>query len=607
MFLKTATTRILSRITSTSPHKSQIGVRFLGGQAASPLQESVVEEEMEWENLGFGLVQTDYMYVMKCGEENEFEAGQLSRFGNIELSPSAGVLNYGQGIFEGTKAYRSENGGLFLFRPQENAIRMQIGAERMCMQSPSVHQFIHAVKQTALANRRWVLKAMRRAKDKGFSDVLYLDANNKRDIEEVSSSNVFMLKVFITESSHVNVQQGNVISTPPTNGTILEGITRKSIMDIARDLGYQVEERSIPIQELLSADEVFCTGTAVGVAPVGSITHKGNRVEYKMSTELGCLKLHSTLVGIQRGEIEDSRGWITATPPHKSQIGVRFLGGQAASPLQESVVEEEMEWENLGFGLEQTDYMYVMKCGEEDDEFEAGQLSRFGNIELNPAAGVLNYGQGVFEGTKAYRSGNGGLFLFRPRENAIRMQIGADRMCMQSPSVDQFIHAVKQTALANRRFVLKAMKRAKDKGFSDVLYLDANNKRDIEEVSASNVFMLKDNVISTPPTNGTILEGITRKSIMDIAQDLGYQVYILSEFGQVEERSIPIEELLEADEVFCTGTAVSLAPVGSITYKGNRVEYKMSTELGCLKLHSRLVGIQRGEIEDSRGWLVQIE
>ncbi|KAL1540277.1 Branched-chain-amino-acid aminotransferase, mitochondrial [Salvia divinorum] len=366
---------------------------------------------------------------------------------------------------------------------------------------------------------------------------------------------------------------------------------------------------------------------------------------------------------------------ITATPPHKAQIGVRCLGGQAASPLQESAVEEEMEWDNLGFSLVQTDYMYVMKCGEEESEFEAGQLSRFGNIELSPAAGVLNYGQGVFEGTKAYRSENGGLFLFRPQDNAIRMQIGADRMCMQSPSVHQFIHAVKQTALANRRWipppgkgslyirplligsgpvlgvapaaeytflvyaspvgnyfkegtaainlyvedefhragrggaggvksvtnyapVMKAMRRAKDKGFSDVLYLDANNKRDIEEVSASNVFMLKDNVISTPPMNGTILEGITRKSIMDIAQDLGYQV---------EERAIPIEELLEADEVFCTGTAVVVAPVGSITYKGNRVEYKMSAELGCLKLQSRLVGIQRGEIEDSRGWLVQIE
>ncbi|XP_057794280.1 branched-chain-amino-acid aminotransferase 2, chloroplastic [Salvia miltiorrhiza] len=377
MILKSVSSRILRQIRATPSYKSQIGVRYLGSQAASPLQEgceSGVEEEMEWDNLGFGLMQTDYMYVMKCGEDDEFQPGQLSRFGNIELSPSAGVLNYGQGVFEGTKAYRRENGGLYLFRPQENAIRMQIGADRMCMQSPSVYQFIHAVKQTALANRRWippsgkgslyirplligsgpvlglapaseytflvyaspvgnyfkegtapinlyvedefhraarggaggvksitnyapVLKAMRRAKDKGFSDVLYLDAKNKRDIEEVSSSNVFMLK-------------GNVISTPPTNGTILEGIMRKSIMEIARDLGYQVEERSIPIQELLDADEVFCTGTAVGVAPVGSITYMGNRVEYKKSPELECLKLHSRLVGIQRGEIEDSRGWL---------------------------------------------------------------------------------------------------------------------------------------------------------------------------------------------------------------------------------------------------------------------------------------------------------
>ncbi|KAH6836236.1 branched-chain amino acid transaminase 2 [Perilla frutescens var. hirtella] len=380
MILKTVSIRILRRITATTSYKSEIGVRYFGTQAASSLQdacESPVEEElgaMDWDNLGFGLVETDYMYVMKSGKEEEFEQGKLTRFGKIELSPSAGVLNYGQGIFEGTKAYRRENGGLFLFRPQENAIRMQLGADRMCMQSPSLHQFLDAVKQTALANRRWipppgkgslyirplligsgpvlglgpaseytflvyaspvgnyfkegtapinlyvedafhraarggaggvksitnyapVLKAIRRAKDKGFSDVLYLDAVNKRNIEEVSSCNVFMLK-------------GNVISTPPVNGTILEGITRKSIMDIARDLGYQVEERSIPIEELIDADEVFCTGTAVGVAPVGSITYKGNRVEYKMNSELESQKLYSRLVGIQRGDVEDSRGWV---------------------------------------------------------------------------------------------------------------------------------------------------------------------------------------------------------------------------------------------------------------------------------------------------------
>lgn len=362
---------------------TKVGVGYLTTQAASvasqlcepncsPNHDEVVD--IDWENLGFGLMHTDYMYTMKCGKEEEFKQGQLSRYGNIELSPSAGVLNYGQGLFEGTKAYRREDGGIFLFRPQENAIRMQIGAERMCMSSPSIQQFVDAVKQTALSNRRWippagkgslyirplligsgavlglapsseytflvyaspvgnyfkegtaplklyvedefhratrggaggvksitnyapVLRAIRGARERGFSDVLYLDSMNKRNIEEVSSCNVFMVK-------------GNILSTPSTNGTILEGVTRKSIIDIASDLGYQVEERPIPIEELLDADEVFCTGTAVGVAPVGSIAYKGNMIEYNVKDELACQKLYSRLVGIQKGIVEDKRGWV---------------------------------------------------------------------------------------------------------------------------------------------------------------------------------------------------------------------------------------------------------------------------------------------------------
>ncbi|XP_055960236.1 branched-chain-amino-acid aminotransferase 2, chloroplastic-like isoform X2 [Mercurialis annua] len=258
----------------------------------------------DWDNLGFGLVQTDYMYSMKCSKDEQFEQGQLTRYGNIELSPSAGVLNYGQGLFEGTKAYRKEDGNILLFRPDQNAIRMKIGAERMCMPCPSIDQFVDAVKQTALANKRWippagkgtlyirpllmgsgpvlglapapeytfliyaspagnyfkdglaplslyvedeyhraspggaggvktisnyapVLKAINRAKNRGFSDVLYLDCLHKKFLEEVSSCNIFIIK-------------GNVISTPATNGTILPGITRKSIIEIAKDLGYEV-------------------------------------------------------------------------------------------------------------------------------------------------------------------------------------------------------------------------------------------------------------------------------------------------------------------------------------------------------------------------------
>ncbi|EEF52219.1 branched-chain amino acid aminotransferase, putative [Ricinus communis] len=96
---------------------------------------------------------------MKSSKEGQFEQGQLHRYGNIELSPSSGILNYGQASTTSfrTKAYRKEDGGLLLFRPDQNATRMKIGAERMCMPSPSIEQFVDAVKQTAIANKRWVI------------------------------------------------------------------------------------------------------------------------------------------------------------------------------------------------------------------------------------------------------------------------------------------------------------------------------------------------------------------------------------------------------------------------------------------------------------------
>lgn len=112
--------------------------------------------DMDWDSLGFALIPTDYMYMMKCSQDGRFSNGELKRFGNIELNPSAGVLNYGQGLFEGLKAYKKLDGNILLFRPEENALRMRLGAERMCMPAPTVEQFVEAVKATVLANKRWV-------------------------------------------------------------------------------------------------------------------------------------------------------------------------------------------------------------------------------------------------------------------------------------------------------------------------------------------------------------------------------------------------------------------------------------------------------------------
>ncbi|CAL9107401.1 unnamed protein product [Musa textilis] len=341
---------------------------------ASVYRETVETINLDWDNLGFGLVPTDYMYISKCSQDGIFTKGELLRYGPIELSPSSGVLNYGQGLFEGLKAYKKEDGSILLFRPHENALRMRMGAERMCMPSPAVEQFVNAVKLTVLANKRWVpptgkgslyirpllfgsgtvlglapapeytflifvspvgnyfkeglapinlvvenefhraapggtggvktignyasvLKAQKRAKENGYSDVLYLDSIHKKYLEEVSSCNIFVVK-------------NNIISTPEIKGTILPGITRKSIIDVARGQGYQVEERLVSVEELLDADEVFCTGTAVVVSPVGSITYLGRKVEYKNSG-IGVVsqQVYSSLTSLQMGLTEDKMGW----------------------------------------------------------------------------------------------------------------------------------------------------------------------------------------------------------------------------------------------------------------------------------------------------------
>ncbi|XP_014508284.1 branched-chain-amino-acid aminotransferase 2, chloroplastic isoform X2 [Vigna radiata var. radiata] len=332
----------------------------------------------------------------------------------------------------------------------------------------------------------------------------------------------------------------------------------------------------------------------------------------------------------------------------------------------------EVNWDELGFNLVTTDYMYVMKCAK-GDKFSEGSLLPYGNIEISPCSGILNYGQGIFEGLKAHRTEDGRILLFRPDENGLRMKRGADRMCMPSPSVDQFVNAVKLTVLANKRWVpplgkgslylrplligtgpllglapapeytfliycspvgsyhkgalnLKvedklyraisgsggtggiksvtnyapvytAIIDAKANGFSDVLFLDSATGKYIEEASACNVFVVKGNTISTPSLDGTILPGITRKSIIEVAIDLGYQVM---------ERAVSVEEMLVADEMFCTGTAVVVNSVASVSYKETTRDYKTGPETLSAKLRKTLVGIQTGCLEDKKSWTVTV-
>ncbi|XP_006855774.2 branched-chain amino acid aminotransferase 2, chloroplastic isoform X2 [Amborella trichopoda] len=331
--------------------------------------------DIDWDNLSYAITPTDYIYLTKCARGENFSGG-LRCYGNgtIDMSVSSGILNNGQGLLEGLKAYRKQDGGILLFRPEENALRMKMGAARLLMECPSVEQFVNAVKEVVLANQRWVppfkkgalyirpllfgsgsilppapspectflifvspvgnyfkgnlspihlvvsteyhratrggaggvktignysavFMAQANAISSGFNEVLYLDSVHKKYLEEVSACNIFVVK-------------GKSISTPPIDGTILPGITRKSVIDIARNEGYQVVERRIGVEELSDADEVFGTGCGIVIAPIGSITYLGKRMVYgdggvgKVSQQM-----YSILTGIQYGLMADKMGW----------------------------------------------------------------------------------------------------------------------------------------------------------------------------------------------------------------------------------------------------------------------------------------------------------
>jgi branched-chain amino acid aminotransferase len=333
-------------------------------------------EKIDWDNLGFNVVETRSMYKARCRIGEEWKLGSLIPYGTIELSPAAGVLNYGQGCFEGTKAYRTVKDQVVLFRPEMNAKRMVMSTRRLCIPEMNQEFFLQAVEETikdnidyvppygkgslyirpivwgtspalgvkpveeytfmvfvspvgpyfkggiqplnlkvsneyhraapkgigdakAIGNYSASLYPLTEAKNRGFDEVLYLDAKNEKFVEEVGSANLFALK-------------GNTLKTPSLTGSILPGVTRDSIIALAKEkLGLEMLETNVTLSELYDADEVFCTGTAVIVTPVGSIT--GLDGKHKIADgKMGQLtsKLRQLLTGIQRGDVSDEFGWL---------------------------------------------------------------------------------------------------------------------------------------------------------------------------------------------------------------------------------------------------------------------------------------------------------
>lgn len=343
-----------------------------------PAKKARIEDESK---LGFGNLFTDRMFVMEYEAGRGWYSAKIVPYGPFSLDPACAVLHYAQEIFEGLKAFRRPDGNIALFRPRDNFERFNRSAARMCMPELDVEFVLKALKELITLESDWVprslgtslyvrptmiavdpylgvrpsnkylfyvilspvgayykngfspvkilisdayvrsapggtgeaktggnyaasLKASMEATAEGYDQVLWLDAVERKYVEEVGSMNICFL------------YDGKVV-TSPLKGTILDGITRRSILTLVREMGLSVEERALSVDEILEGaangrlKEAFGTGTAAVVSPVGQFTYRDRTVtigDGAMGELTG--KLYEALTGIQYGKIADAHGWI---------------------------------------------------------------------------------------------------------------------------------------------------------------------------------------------------------------------------------------------------------------------------------------------------------
>ena len=340
-----------------------------------------LKEKPDMSTVAFGRTFTDHMFLMDYTPERGWFDPRIVPYGPIPVDPSAAVLNYAMIVFEGLKAYRTEDGHIQLFRPDCNAERLNNSAERLSLPQLPEEDFLQAVETLVALDESWVpsgkgeslyirpvlmsvepdvslhccdqclfyiilspvgqyfkeglnpvtiaieahdsrsvqggtgyakcggnyaaaQRAGLKAEKNGISQVLWLDGATKKYIEEVGGMNV-MFKI------------GDEIVTPTLEtGTVLPGVTRRSLIQLLQDKGYKVSERLISVDEFLKAiedgslNEAWGCGTSAVVAPIGKLIYEGKDFIVgdggigKLTQEL-----YDELTGIQWGRVEDKYGW----------------------------------------------------------------------------------------------------------------------------------------------------------------------------------------------------------------------------------------------------------------------------------------------------------
>jgi branched-chain amino acid aminotransferase len=341
-----------------------------------PIEKSRIDA-VDFDNLVFGRSFADHMLSVDY-KDGEWQTPQIVPFGPISYSPAMMSLHYGQAIFEGMKAYKNADGEIFVFRPEENWKRLNKSAFRMCMPEVPEEIFMEGLTELLRLDAAWIpakegcsmyirpfmfstdeyvgvspsktykfmiftcpvgayytkpirvrvettyiraahggvgfsknagnyggsLYPTKLAVDAGYDQIIWTDASEHKYVEEAGTMNLmFMID--------------GVLVTAPTGDTILDGVTRKSILQVARDWGMKVEERALSIKELTEGitsgkvQEAFGAGTAAVIASIKTIGYDGVDYELPARTEDSfSMRVFKEIDGIKTGKIADTRGWV---------------------------------------------------------------------------------------------------------------------------------------------------------------------------------------------------------------------------------------------------------------------------------------------------------
>ena len=340
-----------------------------------PVQKSRIKS-VDFDDLSFGTIFSDHMFVCDY-TDGAWGEPEIIPYAPIQLDPSASALHYGQAIFEGMKAYKDDHRDVWLFRPDQNIKRLNKSAERLAIPQFPDDLFLEGLHKLIDLDRDWVQSGVgnslyirpfifaseacvqaspakeyrimiictpvssyyssgevrvkiadhfsrapqggtgyakaagnyagqfyptQLAIDEGYQQIIWTDAATHQYIEEAGTMNLFF---YI----------GDKLITAPTSDSILDGVTRKSVLELAKDLGVQVETRQLSVSELVRASkdntlkEIFGSGTAVVVLPIHGFGFKGEDFQLPKSEDSLALKLKSKLTSIQYNRIDDPYGW----------------------------------------------------------------------------------------------------------------------------------------------------------------------------------------------------------------------------------------------------------------------------------------------------------